>query len=390
MMWPEDRREKARQILSYIFSDFDPDLETRSPYSLLRELVEMASVSTTTSEMEQAVRAVRPTEEDPLEALEHAYRSAESLGPEFDVPREFKFFVPLQMVLGRKLPTPTQIHLRQTRFFLRPKGSVERELGPDVNIDETLLLPMEEWGEQRVPPTILTCTGRGQSMREAWNHQVAADFDLLRGLLEFVMSDYSWKRLVDDDPRAAVPHPPRVVWLTSDRRLAATEFLVHAHRPVRRIRLTTERFRQLQKLSRLLTETAAVADSVGETVGDALRLYAMGMHTAFPHHAFLSLYQGAEALVFGRELSGSPKKIGDRVNWVLREADKRPLDYSRTLKSLGDRRNALVHRGRRDRIGVDDVNVLKEIVEKMLHWYLEQAQAGVTSSRLRSRLPHSP
>lgn len=371
-LWPDDgRRQRARELIDAVF-EAAQDLPVENfPYVPLHELAELSSAQITLWDVRSALAAIQ----DPTQ---HVVRKAErALSPGSPVQRtdrptrDFKFFIPVFIVLGRDRPIPSQSHMLGQHFFFRTRESVEDEL--DTDLDQSLLLKGIEDRRRPTEPTFITWTGRGRSATDIWESTLAAPFNTLRGVLEFITADRSQRSLVESSPAAVVPHPKNLLWIRSDGRTGGLGMAVKGYAPSPRARFGESHFQQLQKLSSPFTSSVS-EDTSAFIVSTSLQLYALAMDAHLNHNCFLALWQCLETLTLGpSRIGGSTVDIGKRANWIVRAHKGDHWAAPKTLRRLADLRNTFVHEGKRERVAPEDVNTLMRLVELILEWYLETA-----------------
>lgn len=371
-LWPDDgRRQRARELLGAARSEAENLPVEVPPYLILRELSELASNEPDFWALHQALASVERPTDDLVKAVERGIEGYVPHDAGEDPPCRHKYYIPLEMVLARDRTKPTQFFLLGKQIFLRSKQSVQADFEGDV--DETLLVSPREWGQRTAPPTIATCSVTVPAGGTGWDDEISGPFHVLRGLLELVTTDLSFRSSVQSEPSATVPSPPLIAWSTDEERgrpAGGAELSVQDYRPARRHTFNQGHFDRIRSLSEPLTAPVD-DDSTGALIAVALQLYARAMDAQFDSICFLALWQCLEALTLPRNRAGSTRDITRRGYWILRQDEEELPDIPETLKSMAKIRNGFVHTGREGYVDTEDVNVLKRIVDKTLAWYLE-------------------
>lgn len=376
--WPSDgRRERARELIEIARRESGP-FPTDRDLLVLRELAELSSTDLQPWLIQSAINAVELSAEDTIvAAAEREIEKQIRSGVRPDPDQKFMYYIPLQIVLNWTRRKPTQFFILGKQIFLRSKKAVQRDFRRDL--DQTALIPLFERGSRKVPPTIATARARAEKGSEGWVNEVSAPFNVLRALLELVTSDLSQRSAIEAKPCAIIPHPQTILWIDQNGKESAGQLAASTYRRPFRHTFSQDDFDRIRSLS---DSFASVVEegSTAQVVSTALLHYGHAMDAQFNYTCFLSLWQCLEVLTLPGNKRGNTRDITSRANWILRSRRGKKLGAPKTFRELAQIRNRLVHEGQRKLVNAGDANVLKDIVEHILFWYLEDAV-----SKLRRR-----
>ncbi len=283
----------------------------------------------------------------------------------------WNFAFPFLIKTGSGVKLPTRIISRGRCFTLRLWERVVTQIGrkrirramqkcrtPDAEEDPSYGLVVSETG-----PTAAS----------AWT-QIEPSLDCLRAALELSAGLMGKSFSSHEGPMHRIPHPQRMLaWSSGLEDVEAIEFAVPNARPLGILVLDAKMLRRWQThLRRFVREPDGNYD-LREVVLDSLRLYIQALDAERTPWALVGFWQMAEAMTLSDDQRGSGKAICPRLAFLAQNWGVDPLDAAVILDDLYKKRNAMVHRGRHDRIDQDDVNWLKNFCEVAYTWLAKNA-----------------
>jgi hypothetical protein len=202
----------------------------------------------------------------------------------------------------------------------------------------------------------------GSSLYRAWK-KVEPTFNLMRGLMDFILSYNTWTFFTWPQLRTNIPHPKNVFGISSESRAEYLDFAIQKSSP-KKIEVSLKQKSNLIKYLKLFKADPG-KKSINELLADIFRLYSQAMDENDLQYCFLRFWQIAERIALSDPNGPSSEIIKKRINFFTNP--KPDFDLSPYIDKLSTKRNELVHRGIDD-IEETDFNILKSICELAIVW----------------------
>lgn len=208
----------------------------------------------------------------------------------------------------------------------------------------------------------LVTEAEGFTFLRAWK-TVEPSFNLLRGLLDFVLYFNTWTFFSFSQTRTSVIHPKTIYGVSSQRLLEYLDFNVQKTNPKEPITLSKKK-RDFEKYSKFLQKKPD-KNSINDLLSDIFRLYCEAMDEQDLQYSFLRFWQIVERIALNDPNGPSLDSIKKRI---LYYTDPTPeFNLSPYIDKLSSKRNQLVHKGIDD-VEETDFNILKSICERAIVW----------------------
>lgn len=208
----------------------------------------------------------------------------------------------------------------------------------------------------------LVVESNGYSLYRAWK-AIEPTYNLLRGLVDYVISFNTWTILSIPQVRTMIPHAQTVYGISS---VSHTDFLDFQVQKSNRKQpeISPEAKQKFEEFLKVLKKKQTKS-SINELLSDIIRLYNQAMEENKLEYGFLKFWQIAERLALTNPNGTSNDTIKKRILFFTEPTPG--FDLSAYINELSKKRNDLVHRGI-DEIEENDFNILKSICEVAIKW----------------------
>lgn len=202
----------------------------------------------------------------------------------------------------------------------------------------------------------------GSSLYRAWK-SIEPTFNLLRGLLDFILAYNAWSFFTVLQARTMIPHPKTVFGISSESSFEFLNFLVQ-NESKQQVEISFKQRKSFEKYLHFLQKSGK-KNSINDLLSDIFRLYSQAMDENDLQYGFLKFWQIAETIALADPNGPSAGSIKNRITFLTGPTPD--FDLSLYIDKLSAKRNELVHKGIDD-IEETDFNILKSICERAIVW----------------------
>jgi hypothetical protein len=275
--------------------------------------------------------------------------------------RQWKFVLPFPVQLATDLSLPQVVAVRQSDFAiglwsnhaicLRPIDLSRIKLNSDPPSD---------------PMPVVAVHAKGATAGDAWQ-EIQANYDSFRGTIEF-LNGFCRTSRSSPLPKALhqVAHPGWMVAIeTESNETIPFVFQVQSddHRARAKFVLTSSCLDDLRSFASEILSTNPL-NEIQLVIHDCLRLLCQALDHPEPWHAFVGLWQLAEAATCSE---ANNKKVAQRLAAMMELRRAEPQLHA-VLQDFAQLRNSAVHQGLHGDIGQDEVNFLKICCDYAIDW----------------------
>jgi len=328
--------------------------------ALAKRRLTFAEISRTVMRMKEQNRSTL----DDFEKVFAQLGAEDRLGDLLGKPN-WRFFLPLDMTLASEITGRVTITVLGKQFHFGSWKSAIRRMGKDKF--QAAARFVTSLSKANLKGVCLNVSERGFGNQEAWE-VVDPAFAVLRGSFEAAFG--FWQRNFSSPPQARrkLPCPQWFVALSSHGNVEPMRFVVEeSGRPSQNFVLKRAELEAIKRIAGFHREVPA-EKSTEALLADCLRLYVQAMDARMPYACLLGFWQLAEALTLSEGFGGEVDKVCVRLLWFSRAWRIKTEGMLRLLKSIGAKRNDVVHRGIGAAVTDDDVNTLKTICESGMSW----------------------
>ena len=219
-----------------------------------------------------------------------------------------------------------------------------------------------------LPRYFLKVHGQGKTFFETWS-LVDKSYEILGGVFEFFYNRFTWTYTSNwFKPRLKTLNPNWLIGFNSNREMTAAHFITEEDTSKKRIQYTPDMHKIIKKTTDIFKQSTN-EKSIQNIIGNTFFLYRQAMITKYNYDCFLKLWQILEAVFLSDRFGGQTDKIIDMVTWLIDNGKHFRFSIIKTLNSLKDKRNDIVHKGIID-VDDNDINLLKYICEIIIQWLL--------------------
>jgi hypothetical protein len=359
--WKKDEQRIAKESLDVLFQKtiFDPfDFETSFHCRILNCLLEKANINLDSKFIFADVKKNRGND-----SVKDFYEIAkEKISKNKSQHCKWRFFIPLKCKLAKDVQQPVDLKIHETNFHFSNWQEAENEIGKEK------LHNLLNNSHISLPSTCLIVESFGDSLKNAFN-KIAPAYDVFRAMIEMpytiakntIFQIHSFRKS-SEKPRRWLPCPEWFLGLSEENQISPGEFLVDKYSDDKEVEISSSDIQVIKELS-LDFEKKPDSKSILFLVSDCLRLYVQAVDEKFDYNAFLAFWQLLETIALSGEIGGCTDEVCKRTNKILKTQTRswlnKPDCTLYLLKNLAQKRNALVHEGKREGIDYLDVTFSK-------------------------------